>query len=80
MECSSRSRCKIRWFHQQCVDIDSNVEDEDWWCSDQCKEKGLSVFCCGKQKDDTWIECQSGGKCLRNQWFHVSCVANTSSK
>ncbi|XP_060556021.1 uncharacterized protein LOC132716715 [Ruditapes philippinarum] len=66
-------------FHQHYVNIEHYVEDEDWWCSDHCKNKGLSVFRCGKQKEDTWIECQSAASCLRNQWFHTSCVGNTTS-
>ena len=74
IECSGQRKCPNgHWFHLKCVGVSpDNVPDDDWWCSDQCKQ--YSVFCCKRNIPDAiWIGCSSEKKCVKGEWFHLSC-------
>lgn len=39
MICCDNPKCKIQWFHCDCMNVSSSDEDKEWFCSDECKKQ-----------------------------------------
>ena len=69
------------WFHTACLGLSDNIplDDEDWWCSLDCKNTGTSSMCtCKTVKDETVIIC-GNADCQMGIKFHLGCVKLTEA-
>ena len=64
------------WFHMSCIGVtDMPGPCEDWWCSKDCKESGISIFCrCNRVRHGPTILCSLREDCEEGMVFHVDCV------
>ena len=71
------SACKVKWYHFTCIGMSDVQQDDDWWCSDACERSGYYVYCtCGRSttENDNMVQCELAGDCLRDEWYHPSCL------
>ena len=66
-----------------CFDVELNDVKEDWWCSQECEESGGYIYChCKKSTAENidMVQCELAGDCMRDEWYHPSCLCVPASK
>ena len=39
MICCDNPKCKIQWFHCECMNVSPSDEEKEWFCSEECKKQ-----------------------------------------
>ena len=70
----SNDMCHLgTWFHLDCAAVDV-VPDDDWWCSDECRQTERSIFCsCHKIRNEPRVTC-ANADCSSGSIYHLDCV------
>lgn len=78
IQCSNDKCGNGKWFHLSCLNMaEVDVPENEWWCSDECRCKGLFCFCKTDQASPFWVECERQEDCPNGQYFHPDCVGLT---
>ena len=73
VRCSNADCCLGTWFHVTCLSI-NDVPVGDWWCSEECRDSGQSIFCCCKRVRDGPVVTCANDDCQNGTTFHVDCL------
>ncbi|XP_071490821.1 uncharacterized protein [Diadema antillarum] len=76
--CCSKT-CRHAWFHLSCVGLQEAPDsDEDWYCSQGCKDSDSYIYCFCHKKcqtgDEGMVQCHLAEHCKKHEWYHKSCV------
>jgi len=76
IRCSNADCWFGAWFHVTCLHV-SEIPAGDWWCSDECRDTGRSIFCHCKTVQPGPIVICANADCQNGSQFHVNCVIIT---
>ena len=79
IEYGERANCPSgEVFHYSCVGIDPDDLPDNWYCSEECKNRNsFNSYChCHKDLgiDEPMVGCEAGKKWLGTEWYHMKCV------
>ncbi|KAJ8304619.1 hypothetical protein KUTeg_018202 [Tegillarca granosa] len=78
--CDFGERCaKGQWFYYSCAGINETDLPEEFYCSDECKERiNVSYPYCICKTDlgefEPMVGCDAEDRCTKGKWFHMSCL------
>lgn len=74
VRCSNYHCALAQWYHTSCIGVSTSY-DEDWYCSQECQDSGVSIFClCKSHQEGEFIQCGRGAECQKGVKFHVQCL------